>query len=124
MPTINCSSLLCTRKWTIHTYLIFKYFGASTVYLYSWTISHPVGSNPPFLIAWCCSVSFHTPVEKCAHQQQARWYLSYSTGPLSAGKVDVTLAAFGSVPDGCDALPVVMAIPEDGCLPLRNAQKV
>lgn len=58
------------------------------------------------------------------NQEQARWYMSYSTGPLSAGKLNVTLAAFGNHPDGCVALSVVMASPEDGCSPLRNAQEV
>lgn len=57
-------------------------------------------------------------------QEQQRWYISYSTGPLPAGKVNVTVAAFGREPDGCDSLPVVSASPEDGCLALRNAQQV
>ncbi|CAM9766573.1 unnamed protein product, partial [Hapterophycus canaliculatus] len=57
-------------------------------------------------------------------QEQARWHLSYSTGPLAAGELNVTLAAFGSKPEGCAALSVVMAAPEDGCSPLRNARQV
>eukprot|EP00752_Nemacystus_decipiens_P002923 g2718.t1 len=40
-----------------------------------------------------------------------------------ADQVDATLAAFGSEPDGCDALPVVMATPENGCSPLRNTHQ-
>lgn len=57
-------------------------------------------------------------------QEQARWHLSLSTGPLPSGTVDVTLAAFGGEADSCAALPVVSAIPADGCLPLLNAQQV
>ncbi|CAB1101305.1 unnamed protein product [Ectocarpus sp. CCAP 1310/34] len=59
-----------------------------------------------------------------AEQEQARWHLSLSTGPLPSGTVDVTLAAFGGEAGSCAALPVVSAIPEDGCLPLLNAQQV
>ncbi|CAM9821677.1 unnamed protein product [Ectocarpus fasciculatus] len=59
-----------------------------------------------------------------ADQEQARWHLSLSTGPLPSGTMDVTLAAFGGEADSCAALPVVSAIPEDGCLPLLNAQQV
>ncbi|CBJ48989.1 hypothetical protein Esi_0115_0029 [Ectocarpus siliculosus] len=59
-----------------------------------------------------------------AEQEQAPWHLSLSTGPLPSGTVDVTVAAFGGEADSCAALPVVSAIPEDGCLPLLNAQQV
>ncbi|CAM9921687.1 unnamed protein product [Ectocarpus sp. 8 AP-2014] len=59
-----------------------------------------------------------------AEQEQARWHLSLSTGPLPSGTVDVTVAAFGGEADSCAALPVVSAIPEEGCLPLLNAQQV
>ena len=50
--------------------------------------------------------------------------MAYSTGPLSAEKASVSVSAFGSKPDGCDTLPVVVAHPEDGCSPLLNAEQV
>ncbi|CAM9874374.1 unnamed protein product [Ectocarpus sp. 4 AP-2014] len=59
-----------------------------------------------------------------AEQERARWHLSLYTGALPSGTVNVTLAAFGGEADSCAALPVVSAIPEDGCLPLLNAQQV
>ncbi len=62
--------------------------------------------------------------ETSMDQEQARWHLSYSIGLLSAGKVDVTLAAFGGEPKDCAAFPIVIASPEDGCAPLRNTQQV
>lgn len=74
------------------------------------------------LFCWNCPPSpFATDTPR---QEQARWHLSLSTGPLPSGTVDVTLAAFGGEADSCAALPVVSAIPEDGCLPLLNAQQV
>lgn len=57
-------------------------------------------------------------------QEHARWHLTYSTGPLSAEKANVTVSAFGTDPGGCDTLPVVVASPEDGCSPLLNVQQV
>ncbi|CAM9295118.1 unnamed protein product, partial [Scytosiphon promiscuus] len=69
--------------------------------------------------------SIYSPISKEeADQEQAQWHLSYFTGPMSAGKINVTLAAFGRKSDGCAALAVVMASPEDGCSALRNAQQV
>lgn len=65
-------------------------------------------------------------VAPCIHvsQEHARWHITYSTGPLSAEKANVTVSAFGSKPDGCDNLPVVVASPEDGCSPLLNVEQV